>query len=379
MIGSSFSKIRLPHTSNNSLIVLVLGITLAITGCSEPAAQLPQQRQNIHQATSAILSQQSQYTVSRKFIGQVRSKQNTKLGFEQAGKIIAILVDEGNIVEQGAIIAQQDTELLKIEREQLFAQINQTKADINLVKTNLSRVIALNKKAYSSAQSLDELETKQQILQSSAKRIRAQLKANQIKINKSTLFAPFDAVISERFVSVGEVVSAGSPVLRLLAVNNSEIKIGVPAPLLAQVKVGQTFSITVAQQQYSVELVTKGLDVDPVSRTVQLRFKLTDQSTLINGQLAYLNLPQVYKKEGFWVPISALTDGVRGLWNIYILEPEQNSNLFKLNSRNIEVLSLTKQQAYISGNIDSGQRYLAAGLHRLVPGQLVNSATVSED
>jgi len=374
-----FSKVGSANRRKLSLIAVLLGTSFIVTGCGDSQAQAPSKIPYAHQASSDILSQQSQYLVNRKFIGKVQAKQNAHLGFEQAGKVTAIFVDDGTLVKQGDILAQQDTKLLLIERKDLQVQLSQNQADQKLLATNLRRVTTLNKKNYSSAQSLDELQTKQQVLTLSAQRIKTNLSANQIKIAKSSLLAPFDAVISKRFISIGEVVAAGTPAINILQTSKPEIKVGVPVALTQQLALNQVVTVTIAQQEYQATLLTKGSDVDPQTRTVQLRFKLNNNPSLINGQLAYLDLAQANNTVGYWVPISALTDGVRGLWNLYILQPQQQSSLFTLQSRNVEVLYLTQDKAYISGAINDGERYLTAGLHRLVPGQLVTSDDVLEN
>jgi len=356
------------------LLALLLGTAVLLGGCSESGAQASKVQPYVHQSSSALLKQQSQYLVDRKFIGKVQAKQNANIGFEQAGKVVAIFVDEGKRVKQDELLARQDITLLLIERKELKVQLSQTKADQKLVKTNLKRVTALSKKNYSSVQSLDELQTRQQVLALLAQRINAKLAANQIRIDKSSLYAPFDAVISNRFIAVGEVVAPGSPAIKLLQTADAEIKIGLPVALINQLDLSEQFTVTIANQPHQVELLAKGSDVDPLTRTVQLRFKLLNNIELINGQLAYLNLPQSYETKGYWVPITALTDGVRGLWNIYILQPEQQAKLFKLQSRNVDVLYLTQDKAYIRGALENGERYLTTGLHRLVPGQLVTTA-----
>jgi len=367
-----------------ALQALLLGTAILLGGCSETGAQATKihanknQADNVqpyaHKASSAVLSEQAQYRVDRKFIGKVQAKQNANLGFEQAGKVVAIFVDEGKRVKQGELLARQDTTLLLIERKELKVQLSQTKADQKLVKTNLKRITALSKKNYSSVQSLDELQTRQQVLALLAQRINTKLAANQIRINKSSLYAPFDAVISKRFIAVGEVVSPGAAAIKLLQTADAEIIIGMPVALINQLDLSQQLTVTIARKTHQVALLAKGSDVDPLTRTVQLRFKLLNNIELINGQLAYLNLPQVHQTSGYWVPITALTDGVRGLWNIYILQPQQQPQLFKLQSRNVDVLYLTQDKAYIRGALENGERYLTAGLHRLVPGQLVTTS-----
>jgi hypothetical protein len=74
------------------------------------------------------------------------------------------------------------------------------------------------------------------------------------------------------------------------------------------------------------------------------------------------------------VPLSALTDGLRGLWNIYPLQPQAEPGLYKLQSRDVQVLHATATDAFVTGALADGERVLSTGLQRLVPGQIVKLA-----
>lgn len=383
MNHSLLSMINRSKQTRLAGLVLSFCATLVISGCSDSQADVAAEKAYFHQAQSDVLKQQSHYQVSRKFVGKVESKQNANIGFEQTGKVALLYVDEGDLVKQGDILAQQDIELLKVDREELVARMGRTKADLVLAKANLKRIRALKRNAFSSVQTLEELEAREQGLLSTKRRIEAGLHSNQVKINKSTLYAPFNGVVSERFIALGEVIAAGTPALKMLQTGADEIKVGVPAYLLDQLNLDQVLTVTIAQQQHQVKLLTKGRDVDQVTRTVQLRFALVGKevnkdvgkaANVINGQLAYLHFPQDYQSEGYWVPMTALTDGIRGMWNVYILSPQANSELFMLQSRNVQILYATEDTAYISGAVSDGERYLSAGLHRLVPGQQVKTS-----
>ncbi len=378
MNNSFFSITKSGYSRLFSGLFLGALLTTAISGCSDSVAteeNTSAAQTYYHQAQSDVLQQQNSYSVVRKFVGKVQAKQNANIGFEQAGKVAILYVDEGDVVKKGAILAQQDVELLTIERDEMQARMTQTRADLILVKANLKRIRALKKRSFSSQQNLEELEARQQGLLSTKQRIDAGLHSLTVKIEKSTLLAPFDAVVSKRFISSGEVIAAGTSALNILQIGQDEVKVGVPTALLSQLQLDQTLAVTIGEQTHQVKLLTKGLDVDQVTRTVQLRFKLIgDEHQVINGQLAYLHLPQQYQAAGYWVPMTALTDGIRGLWNVYTLKADGQNDIFTLQSRNVQILYATKDAAYISGAMNDGERYLTAGLHRLVPGQQVKTA-----
>ncbi len=107
---------------------------------------------------------------------------------------------------------------------------------------------------------------------------------------------------------------------------------------------------------------------------MQLRFELPQNLSVFANQLGYFNFEQFYSTAGFWVPITALTDGVRGTWNVYTLDTVENSDLYTLNNHPVEVLHAEEDKAFIRASLDTGQLLLQSGLHRLVPGQIVKLA-----
>jgi RND family efflux transporter MFP subunit len=355
------------------LMVPLILLAAGLAGCSDSDATVAEPA-HYHRAQSLVLQQQPSYEVTRTFIGRVEARQSASIGFEQSGKVARLLVDDGETVTRGAVLATQDTELLSIERRELQAQLQQTQADLALAQANLRRLNSLNRRGFTSEQSLDELQARQQVLQATRARVQASLAANQLHIDKSTLLAPYSARVSRRLVDQGEVVGAGTPAFTLLQSGPAEVRVGVPVDMLDNLHAQQQLSIRVGTRQIGVRLLTKGANVDPITRTVPLRFELPDEAALVNGQLAYLSLQRPFAEPGYWVPLSALTDGLRGLWNIYSLQPQGDAGLYQLQSRDVQVLHATATRAFVSGALSDGERVLSTGLQRLVPGQIVRLA-----
>jgi RND family efflux transporter MFP subunit len=351
---------------------LVAGLA-GLSGCSDPDAGATQ-AVHYQTARSLVLAQQPGYALTRTFIGKVQARQSASIGFEQSGKVASLQADAGEQVAKGAVLARQDTELLQIEGQELQAQLQQTQADLALVQANLKRLNSLNKRGFTSAQHLDELQARQKVLQATRARVQASVAANQLRIDKSSLRAPYSAKISRRLVDQGEVVGAGNPVFTLLQRGPAEVRVGVPVDMLEQLHAGQQLDVRVGRQQLQARLLTRGFDVDAISRTVELRLELPDDAALVNGQLAYLSLQQRFAQPGYWVPLSALTDGLRGLWNIYSLQPQGDAGLYQLQSRDVQVLHATATDAFVTGALKDGERVLSTGLQRLVPGQVVRLA-----
>jgi RND family efflux transporter MFP subunit len=343
-------------------------VLVLLVACSpEPVSQPPYH----HRVDPLTVNHQDNYQLIRSFTGIVAAKQQAELGFELAGKLTHITVDEGDRVNKGQVLAALDTVLLARERDELQAQLRETEAQLTLVQQNLKRIDSLSEKGYASVQQQDELTSERQVLKAGLERLSAALAANQTRLDKSQLRAPFDAVVSRRYVDVGAVVNAGAAVLRLLEDAPMEARIGLPIRLLGQVTVGETVDLQTAENKLSGAVLTIGSDVDSNTRTVPIRVQLPAKAPLVDGQLIDLHLPETVQEQGFWIPMTALTDGLRGLWNVYVLVPDDETERYRLEARDVQIVHADLERAFVSGALADGERIAKAGLQRLAPGQVV--------
>lgn len=343
-------------------------LLLLLVACSPEPASQPTYH---HRVDPLTVNRQDNYQVTRSFTGIVAAQQQAELGFELAGKLTRIPVDEGDRVKKSQVLAALDTALLAREQDELKAQLREAEAQLTLVQQNLERIDTLNKKGYASAQQQDELTSERQVLKASLERLSAALAANQTRLDKSLLRAPFDAVVSRRYVDVGAVVDAGTAVLRLLEDAPMEARIGLPIKLLGQVAVGETVNLQTARTTLLGTVLSIGSDVDNSTRTVPIRVRLPARTPVVDGELIDLRLPEMVQKAGFWVPMTALTDGLRGLWNVYVLVPADETERYRLQARDVQIIHADLERVFVSGALSDGERIAKAGLQRLAPGQTV--------
>ena len=366
--------------------LLLLPLLVLLSGCiPELGAQTDaDQAAGYHHQVASITPQtQAAYQVPRRFTGTVTARQRVDLGFELAGKLTAIKVDEGDRVNQGQLLAEQDTALLHRERDELLAQREETRAALTLVEQNLARVQALRQKNYASERESDELVSQRRVTEAALARLEAALAANQTRLDKTRLLAPFDAVVSRRLQDTGAVLASGAPLLRLIQSGPMEAKIGVPVRLLAAVPPGGRVSLALTGQQSAPlhgRVLSINPDLNPSTRTVAVRIALqVDQAAatvgpLVDGDLIDLILPETVPTDGAWLPLGALTNGLRGLWSVYALVPTEQPQRYRLERRDVQVEYADAERAYVSGALAPGERVVATGLQRLVPGQVVRIA-----
>jgi multidrug efflux pump subunit AcrA (membrane-fusion protein) len=93
-----------------------------------------------------------------------------------------------------------------------------------------------------------------------------------------------------------------------------------------------------------------------------------------------LELTERVTEPGFWLPIAALTEGLRGLWTVYALVPANPSaepgedSVRLVEPRAVEILHTEADRVFARGTLADGDRIVAGGLHRLARGQRVRIA-----
>jgi len=367
-----------------SVVAVVMGVLFGVLNLTGSVATADSEAEvYYHTAASLRLQKQDHYLVNRKYVGKVSARQHADIGFELAGKIALIKFDEGQVVKAGEVIAQQDIELLGIERQQVEAQLVEARAKLKLNSSNLKRQSSLELSGYASKQHFDELEAQRAGLNASISHLDASIASIESRINKSTLLAPFAGHITRRFIDEGVVTGPGNPVVRIQQEGVMEAHVGVPVQLLSSVKIGETYQVIVNGEAVTSHLIALGADVNPITRTVVVRLELPQQTAAgvplngINGSLVYLVLKESVSSTGFWVPMDAITDGTRGLWTVFALVPAvpAQEGLYSIEPRDVMVEYATSSEVFIRGGISDGELVVKEGLHRLAPRQLVKLKT----
>lgn len=378
---SACKTVNTKNIKNQTRHILTVAtlITGLLTACTqEPSSTSSLETPYYHTVSSQELNQQDGYKVKRRFSGTILSRQTAELNFEVSGRVQHISAFEGNKVTKGQTLALLDSKLLHIEAEQLNAQIAMVEAQMKLSDANLKRINSLIDQGYSSEQNLDELISQQQVLSANKQQLTASLDAKNYQIEHTEIVAPFTGTINKRMINIGEVVNSSMIAYEIQQIENNELKVGVPQNIIAQIQASKAFNLVVNNNEITVNELAINTEINRQSRTIQLRFPLPTKLAVFNNQVAYFEFEQFYQEPGYWVPITALTDGVRGTWNIYTLDPQHGSSnttgLYELVSHSVEVIHTDTTRAYIRGELSTEQTLLESGLHRVVPGQIVKQA-----
>ncbi|NJM81116.1 MAG: efflux RND transporter periplasmic adaptor subunit [Tabrizicola sp.] len=309
------------------------------------------------------------YSVTRRFTGQIEAEAQGELGFEFGGRIAEVTVDEGDRVAAGTVLARLDTASLIPERAALEAELEALSADAELARLTLARNDALTERGVRSVAAQDEARLALARSDASMAAIRARIAGVDVRLEKSVLVAPFDARIGVRLVDSGQTVAAGQAGLVVFQDTAPRLRVGLPPDLAESLRVGDSVTVELGGQAQSAKIMAMRPDLDPGIRSLSVILSLPDGASEVLGETAVLILESTVAERGYWAPLSALREGVRGSWAVMALEPTAEGERTVLAA--VEVIHTDGTMVFLRGGLPEGARIVRTAPDRVAPGQRV--------
>ncbi|MEM9044263.1 MAG: efflux RND transporter periplasmic adaptor subunit [Pseudomonadota bacterium] len=320
--------------------------------------------------SSAQINMQDRYIIRESYVGRVEPARLTTPSFERAGKVIELLVEEGDQVSEGQTLARMDTQSLLIERSRLEADRASLTADMDFARRTVERREQLVDDGWASRQAFDEAQFSLAGLSARRDSVTAAIARIDLDIEKSVIKAPFSGTVSTREIDEGTVVAAGTPVLSLQETSRPQARIGIPARRAEIVKVGQKIELTYQERAIEGTVAAITRDLQAGTRSIPILIDLPGDVLLTMRQTVRLDLAREIDAKGAWVPLNALREAERGLWSINTVV--QTNDGYSIGREAVEVLHVSDQQAFIRGTFADGALFIPVGGHRLSIGQSVH-------
>ena len=322
---------------------------------------------------------QAEFSTNRVYAGTSRAARRAELGFKRGGEVATVMVDLGDSVAAGQLLAQLDTralasDLRRAQSEEVLAAANRrsASAQTELAANTERRVRALRANGNVSQQAFDEAQLQYrvsraqlEVAQASLGRAQAAVEAMEVALSEAEIRAPFGGIIQARHVDEGSQIGPGSPALSLVETSKREAHVGIPESAVTSLTVGDAYTINWQNVSASAQLRSLLPEVNPNTRTVTAVFAVADQRIPL-GAVVELSLQQRVSGNGFWVPIEALTAMDRGLWGVFIIDAEN-----VVQQRLVEIVHNEGDRAFVRGLLSNSDRVVATGTQRIVAGQRV--------
>jgi RND family efflux transporter MFP subunit len=178
--------------------------------------------------------------------GSVLADKQSEIAANVSGRVTATYVERGQPVKLGQVIAIVDSKAAGFQAAAATAQSQAAETQVMVAKQDCDRADTLFKQGAMAKAEFDRQKAQctAQLFQANAARANADLAG---KLAGDTIIrAPIEGLIGERYVNVGEFVSAASKVASVYAIDPVRVSISVPERAVAQVKEGQTLQVQVA-------------------------------------------------------------------------------------------------------------------------------------
>ena len=179
-----------------------------------------------------------QLTDEQRFDGVVEAVFRSTVSAQTAGEIVELPYDVNDFVPKGALIVRIDDTRQKAELDKATADEVKARAQLKEAESSYQRNRRLIKENAVSKSQLDKSEADLKSAQAQVELAVAQLKQAREQWEYTTVTAPFDGVVVERFVEIGEQVQVGTKLGTGLSLEKLRIKVEVPAHYALQVREG---------------------------------------------------------------------------------------------------------------------------------------------
>ncbi len=261
--------------------------------------------------------------------GRLVAKQRGTIASRIAGRISAVLIDVGDRVEKGQVLARIETDRFKLNADLKSAEVNQARAKLNsaratvkLLKQELKRIEGLRRSAaFSQARYEDK---RQEIVKAQAsvdenaaalRRARASRDMARLDIKDAQIRAPFAGVVINRKVSAGAFVGAGAAIATLLDDRTMEVEADIPSDRLSGIAEGAELDVALGGGK-SIKASVRAIvpDEDPLARTraVRLTPRFGANSNVVPNQSVVIQVPRGQRREVVTVAKDAIVSRQTG-------------------------------------------------------------------
>ena len=305
----------------------------------------------------------------RSFVGTIRPRIESDLGFRVAGKVSKRLVEVGALVEAGQPLAMLDEVDLNLQAEQAQAELNAATGVLAQAGAAETRAKELRQKGWSTDAQMDQAKAAADEARARLNRAQRSVELTKNSLSYATLVADAPGVVTATLVEPGQVVTAGQTAIRVARLAEKEVVVAIPETLLTRAKSGEAqVSIwSEPDKRYVAKLRELAPSADPATRTYLAKFSVPDAGNEVQlGMTATLVLSDPASERVARLPLSALFDQGDGP-SLYVVDSKTGA----ITLKRVTVKSYEHNDVLISGGAAEGADVVALGVQKLDPAEKV--------
>jgi len=351
----------------NKPTLVVLAAMLAIVGCEEKP-EAPE----IIRPVRYVVVEGSDSATQRTFSGVAQSGQESRLSFQVSGQVLEVAINVGDKVKKGETIARMDPTDYALQLQNAQAAAAQSRAQERNAKATYERTRALYENQNASRQDLDADRTGYESGRAGLESANQQIRLRQRQLGYTHLKAPEPGVIATVDIEVNEYVQAGALVATLLAGDQIEVSVSVPASVIRSIERGAEAKVrfnSLGDRVLNGTVTEVGVSSVGGATTFPVTVRLTEgQDQVRAGMTADVTFVFASAKHGpkYALPISAVGEDREGRF-VFMLQNEGNG-LGTVHRSPVEVGEILSDGIEILEGVKPGDLVVTAGVSRIYDG-----------
>jgi RND family efflux transporter MFP subunit len=301
--------------------------------------------------------------------GQVQAEEEASLSFRVGGRMIERLVNVGDAVEAGQVVAHLEREPAENQLRQARAALESARGQLSKTRADFGRQQSLIESGFTTRVRYDQARQAMVAAQAQFDDARARLAIAEDNLGYTDLIVDAGGSVTARGAEPGEVVSAGQMIVRVARERGRDAVFDVPERILRAASADKPIDVVLASDP-AVRAVARVREVspqaDPVTRTFKVRAGLDDPPEAMRLGSTVIGSVTLDATPGIVVPPSALTqaEGRPAVWVV-------DQDAMTVSLRPVEVGQFALDSVAIASGLKEGELVVTAGVQVLRPGQKV--------
>lgn len=299
-------------------------------------------------------------------MGTLHSRSHVQVTAGVSGRL-AWLAEPGTIVQQGDVLVKMDLLPLQLLQREQQAQIKRAQINVQYLSHELQRLTKLKHSNSASQFQLDQTQSQVDLAQADIEIAHVKLQQIDDQLQRATVQAPFDGVVTERLFRAGTDINRSEVLLKLLDTENLAAHLYVPIKYLAYVRKGHRLALSANGQHINAEISSLIPSADPRSQTFEVRIRIPQQlhEVWAAGQLVKVTVPVQEAIPSLTVHRDALILRQDGT---FVVKVDAQNKVHRLP---VTVGSGTVDRVSVRGDLQHGDKVAIRGAERLSEGQEV--------
>jgi membrane fusion protein, multidrug efflux system len=345
-------------------VFVAISVLLSLSACSKPAPVAEPIR-----AVKVVTVQASGLQAAHEYAGEVRARVESRLGFRVAGKLLKRQAEVGQRVKAGQLLAQLDPQDFTLAFDAARALVAAAATNRDLAAADFKRFATLKDQNFISSAELERREATLKAAQAQVDQAQAQLKAQGNQATYANLVADVSGIVTAVEAEPGQVVAAGTSIVRIAQDGARDVVFNVPEDRLRETALGS--AVTIKQWAQAGQAQGKVREVaasaDPATRTFPVKVAVDAKDAPALGSTVYVYPASLTQGlQAIKLPTSALFQSGQAS-HVWVLDTASMT----VKSTPVQVATADGNEAVIAAGLQQGALVVSAGVHVLSAGQKV--------